>query len=124
MALDKYEGPASVLFDGSLLAEAKNIRVSGASGNTPVKTMKKQLAGRSKGAYTASLVVENAVPVAGLEQEYVEKCVANADVTIVYIQAGKRYQYDGWIDSVEQGNDTESDATFSFTMMAGPPRIL
>lgn len=122
--MDKYEGPGSIIMDGSLLAEAQSIKVSLSSNNNPVKTMKKGLAGRSKGPRQAEIAVSSAVPVAGLEQEFVEKVVDDADVQVVVVFAGRRYQYDGWIDQVSHNNDTDSASGVEFTVIAGPPQII
>lgn len=122
--MDKYEGPGSIIMDSSLLAEAQSIKVSLSSNNNPVKTMRKGLAGRSKGPRQAEIAVSSAVPIAGLEQEFIQKIVVDADVQIVVIFAGKRYQYDGWIDAASHNNDTDSASAVEFTVIAGPPQII
>jgi hypothetical protein len=121
--VDQYEGPAEVQFDQSTLAEAVSISVTHSGNNNPVVTMKRGLAGRSKGAFQSEIQVENAAPKGGLEAEFVEKCIENADVSIVHVFAGKTYTYDGWIDtdSIQQG--TDQPASLSFTVIAGPPII-
>lgn len=118
--MDHYQGAGSVLMQGSLLAEAQRVRVATKSNANPVKTMRKGLAGRSRGAPTVEITVENAVPRAGLEQPYVEACQVDADISIVVYYAGKRYQYDGWIDSVDGEMSVENAASCSLTIMAGP----
>lgn len=122
--MDHYEGPGNVLKDGSLLAEAQSVRVRGASNNSRVRTMKKGLAGRSKGPREFEITIASAVPVAGLEQEYVQQMVEDADVQIVVVFAGRRYQYDGWIDDVSHNNDTDAAAGIEYTVIAGKPSIL
>ncbi len=124
MALDKYEGPAEVQFDQSTLAEAQSVSITVNGNNNPVTTMKKGFAGRSRGATTVEIQVENAVPKGGLEAEFIEKCVENADVVITHLYAGRQYIYEGYIDSVEATQGTDAPATISFTAMAGPPTII
>lgn len=124
MALDQYEGPAEVQFDNSTLAEATSVSIQVNGNNNPVTTMKKGLAGRSRGAVTADIQVENAVPKGGLEQEFIEKCVDNADVVITHLYAGRQYIYEGYIDSVDASQGTDAPASISFTVVAGPPTIV
>ena len=124
MTQGKYEGPGKVFFGANLLAESSRVRVSINGNNRRVYTMKRGLAGRSRGPVESELTVDNAVPLAGLEEDYFEKCIANADVRIVVDQAGKRLQFDGWIDSVESEQSNDAAASLTFTVVAGPPRIL
>ena len=124
MALDKYEGPGEVQFNSRTLAEAQTISTSLASNSSEVLTMKKGLAGRSPGAKRSEISVENAVPKGGLEDEFFQLCVEDADVTITHLFAGKTYIYEGWIDTVESSQGAESPASVSFTVIAGPPRIV
>lgn len=124
MALEQYEGPGEVLFDNSAMAEATSISIQNNGNNNPVVTMKKGLAGRSRGALTVDITVENAVPKGGLEAEFIEKCVENADVTITHLMAGRQYIYDGYIDSTDTQQGTDTPASISFTVVAQPPTII
>jgi hypothetical protein len=123
-ALDDYEGPGKVFFGANALAQAKSVRFNINGNNRRVYTMKKGLAGRSRGPVETEITVDNAVPIAGLEQEYIERCVDNANVRIEIELAGKRYSWDGWIDTVEGSQSTDADAGLSYTVVAGPPQIL
>src|SRR5690348_16410446 len=124
MALDKYEGPAEVQFASSTLAEATSISLTLSGNNNPVTTMKKGFAGRSRGAMTVEIQVENAVPKGGLEAEFIEKCIENADVVITHMYAGRQYIYEGYIDSVDAQQGTDAPASLSFTVQAAPPTIV
>lgn len=124
MALDKYEGPAEVQFANSTLAEATSISLTLNGNNNPVTTMKKGFTGRSRGAMTVEIQVENAVPKGGLEAEFIEMCVENADVTITHLYAGRQYIYDGYIDSIDAQQGVDAPASISFTVMAAPPTIV
>jgi len=124
MAMENYEGPGTVILDGSLLAEAQSVRVSVMSNARPVVTMRKGLAGRSRGPVETSIDVSEAVPRAGTEQDFIGKCVADATVRIVAVFAGKRYQWEGWIDQVGTEQSAEASASLSFTVKCGPPVTL
>lgn len=124
MSLGKYEGPGEIQYNNRTLAEAMSVSITHNPNNNRVYTMKKGLAGRSRGAYEAEISVENAVPKAGLEQDFIAHCIEDADVTISVLYAGKTYIYEGFIDSVDQSQATDAAATLSFTVVAGKPRIL
>ena len=72
----------------------------------------------------ASIEVENAVPIAGLERDFNVFCVANSNVQITLVRAGRRLLFTGWIESVNGENATQSAASLSFTVVAGKPDIL
>jgi hypothetical protein len=121
--MDKYEGPGTIQMDSSTLAEATSVRVRGASNNSRVRTLRRGLAGRSKGPREFEITVANAIPVAGMEQDFIQKMIDDADVSIVVVTGGKRYQYDGWIDDISTNNDTDSAAGVEYTVIAGKPLI-
>jgi hypothetical protein len=124
MALEQYEGPGEIQFDNSTLAEATSLSIQVNGNNNPVTTMKKGLSGRSRGAVTVDIQVENAVPKGGLEKEFIEKCVENADVQITHLYAGRQYIYPGYIDSVDAQQGVDAPASISFTVVAQPPTIV
>lgn len=122
--MDRYEGPGEVQFDNSTLAEATSLSVTNAANSNAVTTMKKGLAGRSRGAPTTSIQVENAVPKAGMEAEFVEKCVQDADVTITHLFGKRRYIYEGWIEEVATTQGTDAATSLSFTFMGKLAKIV
>lgn len=124
MALERYEGPGAVYFGSNPLAESTSVSWDVNSNNNPVFTTKKGFAGFSAGATQTQVTVENAVPLAGLEHDYVERCVVKAFVTIVVAFAGKRYAVDGYIDSFGGRQGVDQAAQASFVVMGGAPRIL
>ena len=124
MPLGKYEGPGEIQFDSRTLAEASTVRASVSSNSNQVTTMKKGLAGRSRGAVVSQVTVENAIPKGGLEVEFMDKCVQDADVRITLLIAGRRMTFEGWIDTVDTSQGVNEMATISFTVTAGPPIFL
>lgn len=121
--MDKYEGPGTVIIDNSMLMEAQTMRVSVTSNNREVMTMRKGLAGRSTGPRRSEISVENAVLRAGLEQDFDRHLLADKDVAVVIVSAGRRYQFDGWIDSFDLSQSQDGPATFNISIIAGPPTI-
>lgn len=122
--MDNYQGPGEIQFNGSTLAESKSVRVQIMSNAKEQMTMAKGLAGRSKGPVKSTINIENAAPLAGLEDEFVELCVAGTYVDVVVAFAGKRYQWTGWIDTVDLDTNVENPASANLEITAGPPRIL
>lgn len=122
--LSKYAGVGEVQLDGLTLAEATSVNVSIAPNSTPVRTMKKGLAGRSRGPVESTIRVSSAIPKAGFEGAFLEKCIDDADVTIIVILANKRYAFDGWINATDFEFNTNASAGANFTVMAGKPRKL
>lgn len=118
-----YEGPGRLYFGANPLAEAKSVRWTVSGRHNAVRTMRKGFSGISRGAPETSISVQNAVPIDGLEADFVEKCIAGAEVRIVVRLAGKSYQWDAFIDEVNSEQDTETDAGVGFTAIAGPPQI-
>jgi hypothetical protein len=122
--LTQYEGPGEVQFDAKSLAEAISVSVSIAPNSQPVRTMKKGLSGRSRGPVECTIRVSNAVPKAGMEIDFLEKCINDADVTINIVVGGKRLGFDGWITGFDAEYSVGSPAGATFTVMAGKPRRL
>lgn len=119
--MDTYEGPGTVLVNNSLLMEAQQVRVSVQSNNREVMTMRKGLAGRSKGPRRSEISIECAVPRDGLEQDFDQSLLDDANVVVVVVMAGTRYQFEGWIDSYEHSQSQDGPAGFNFSIVAGPP---
>lgn len=120
----EYEGPGKVYFGANALAESKRCRFRIMGNNRKVFTMKRGLAGRSRGPVEAEVTVENAVPLAGLEEEYIAKCIENENVRLVIDFAGLQIEFNGWIDSVDGDMSTDADAGLSFTVPALKPTLL
>ncbi|MEQ8721040.1 MAG: hypothetical protein RID81_07170 [Sandaracinaceae bacterium] len=123
MAMGFYEGPGEVYFDGRLMGEANRVRFRLQSNNNPVHNFRKGLAGRSKGPRQSELTVEQAIPKAGMQADFVGKCKDDENVRIVVVVGRKRYTFDGWIDDCEVSQGVQEDAGFSFNVTAGPPTI-
>lgn len=121
-ALTQYQGPGEIQFNGKTLAEATSVSVSIAPNSTPVNTMKKGMAGRSRGPATSTIRVGNAVPVAGLEVDFIDKCIEDEDITVTIIIGSKRRSFDGYITTVDVEYSVGSAAGATFNVMAGKPR--
>lgn len=122
-AMETYEGPGTVLFANSMLMESQTVRVSVQSNNREVMTMRKGLSGRSKGPRRSEISVENAVPRGGLEAAFDDALLTDQNVEVVVVMAGRRYNFEGWIDSYEHSQSQDGPASFSFSIIAGPPSV-
>lgn len=121
--MDKYQGAGSVLVNRSLQAECASIRISTKSMASKVKTMRRGLSGRSRGGPEVEIVLESAVPKAGMETDFVTACQNDADISVVVYFAGRRYQYDGWIDTEDHEMSVDSASRVSCTVISGPAII-
>lgn len=124
MALDNYEGAGQIQINGRTLAEADTVRMRNISNNNRVYTMRKGLAGHSKGPNETEFAVTNAVPKAGLEDDFVEKVLSGEYFDITFVSAGKRYIVQCWCEDSEFALGSRDAAEFSFNCVGGPPRIL
>ncbi len=122
--LSDYEGPGQIFWNGSLLGEAKSVKVSHKGNGSDVNTMHKGFAGQSKGAFKATITVENMIPVAGLEKRMREALIDFKNVKLVVVSAGYRLAYDCKIDEDDSDNSIENAASYSFTAVAGKPKVL
>lgn len=122
--LQDYESGGEIQFNNSTLAEATSVQVETSSNKKPVTTIKKGFAGGAAGAAMTRITVENAVPKAGLEAEFIALCQAGTECTVLRYLAGQRYSYNGYIESVSEQGNVDNAASLSFTMMAGPAKIL
>lgn len=121
MALEQYEGPGTLIFDGDIQAEAQTVRLAYNSNARPVTTMRKGLAGRSVGPGQTDISITSALPRAGMEGDFLSKCVANAFVRVVVVVAGKRYQVEGWIQDVSVDQSQDNPASVSCNVTGRPP---
>lgn len=121
MAMEEYEGPGTVIFDGDIQAEAMTVRFSFNSNARPVTTMRKGLAGRSIGPGQSDIAITSALPRAGMEGKFLAKCVANAFCRVVMVVAGKRWQVEGWVQDVSVDQSQDNPASVSCNVVGGPP---
>lgn len=122
MAMEDYEGPATLIFENDIQAEAQSVRVTVSSGANPVKTMRKGLAGKSDGAGQCDIAVTSAVPKAKLEGDFIRVCVRKAFVRVVFVLAGIRYQVEGWVQDVTVNQQQDTQATVDVNIMGGLPQ--
>lgn len=123
MANTVYEGPGKVYIGANLLAEATRVRLQINGNNRRVRTMQKGAAGRSRGAVDSEGTIDNAIPLAGLEEEFIEKVIDNADVRLVVDVAGKLVQVDGWLEDVEITQGVDDTATATANFLGGVPKL-
>lgn len=119
-----YEGPCQVFYQSKLLADATNCRIVHSGNGSDVNTMHSGYAGLAKGAFKSEITVENAVAVGGLEAEFDEHVIEQSTIRIVIVRGGKRLGYKAKIDRTESDNSIESAASFSWTALAGKPKII
>ena len=117
--LDNYEGPAKLQLDGDTVAEITTARIRVNGNNRRVFTMRKGLAGRSRGPRETELSLEGAVPKAGYETDFLTMLIEDDNLRLVWNTGGKRLTVNFWLDDWEQSASTDGPASFSVNG-AGP----
>jgi|GEM_PF-6460529 len=120
--LGDYEGPGQVFYQGSLLAEAKSVRISHQGNGSDVNTMHRGFAGLARGAFRSEVTVTSAVPKGGMEKDFTQAIIDQATVRVVVVRGGQRLGYAGKINTEESENSIESAAEHNFTLVAGVPK--
>jgi hypothetical protein len=124
MSTRDYAGPGVIYYNGSVLAEAQSIRVRFISNNNRVRTMKRGLAGRSRGPRETEVSVSNAVPQEGIERDYINDLLADRSVRLGFKVANRTVQSDGWTDGADWEAGTDTPQSFSFDFVGGPAQVI
>lgn len=96
----EYSRPYSIFLDGAPLAEAENCEVNYASGDNPVRTLAKGLAGFSDGAEEVSLRFRNAIPLRGMEKDFAAICMGHQTVQFTVKEANAVSTFEGRLMTV------------------------
>lgn len=120
----KYQGACEVAFNSSVLAEAKTVSIELTNNSKREVTMAKGFAGSALGPVMNEITVDSAVPLVGLEADFIAACVVTATVQITVAYAGKRYTFNAVIESVSLKAGAEEASLISFKAVAGPATAL
>lgn len=122
--MDLYEGPAEILLNGRLLAQATKASTDIKGNNNPVTTMIGGLVGKSDGPTTSQLAIESAMPRKGMEADFRTLVIEKRICTVVVKSANQRVQFIGWFEDTSWSNAPDAASFTSATFMAGKPKIL
>ena len=119
MALQKYEKGA-LFVDSVLVAEATNVSLDHDPKLNAIETMQKGFAGASPGAEMTNVEFANAVPVAGLEIDFLSKMQGVKVVEVTLFAHGKKTTMKGFVSKCSQKYGVNQAAEFSVSMICAP----
>lgn len=122
--VDRYQGPAEIWVNGRAQYEAQSISWSAKGNNNKVLTLRKGLAGKADGPRETEITIKSAVPIKGLEFNWIRFVQEGKTCSIVFKIGGTRFQCAGWIDSSDGDSATDSPTSISGVFMGGPMQII
>ncbi len=90
-----YSGPGFIRYNGRNILQSKKIDFDFDSQNNDVNTSLLGRAGHSVGPKKVTVSIESAVPLAGLEVDWIGICDAQGEITIDFVLARKTYTCTG-----------------------------
>jgi len=120
MATDKYSSMFFVL-DGQLLCETHTVEWDYDPANNIVKTQQKGFAGITPGAGGITVTVDNAVPRAGTEVDYMSLVKNRTAVEGIIVEGAKKLVSKGFINRLRGKGGVNQDTTRSFEFVGGEP---
>lgn len=110
----QYSPPGYVLFQGRPVLQASTISMDIQTDNKDVNTLLLDRAGHSAGPIKVVISVNNAIPQAGPEFDWVAVSLAQVEVPLGFVIAGKTYNCEGDIRSVKIDTSTDKANELSF----------
>lgn len=112
----EYSGAATIVLNGTALAQCDNAQLSVASNDNAVMTLAQGHAGFSDGAETCDLSFDNAIPVAGLEQNFDRFVRDHETVTFGFRIANTIFELSGRFLTLEitSSTNTPNKAALTF----------
>lgn len=109
-----YSGPGFVLFRGRPVLQANTVSMDVQTDNKDVNTLLLGRAGHSAGSKKIQLSVNSAIPLGGLEFDWVGVANAQQEVSLAFKLANKTYNCTGDVRSVKLDTSTEKANEVSF----------
>lgn len=119
MALQKFEKGA-VFIDGVLVAMATSCSLDHDPKLNPIETMQLGFAGVSPGSEMTTLELASAVPVAGMEIDFLDKMQSIKVVEVTLFAHSQKTTFKGFVSKCSQKYGTNQAAEFSITMIGAP----
>lgn len=122
--VSSYQGPAEIWVNSRAQFECQSINWSIKGNNNKVLTMRKGLAGKADGPRESEATIKSAIPLKGVEFNYIRMVLEGKTCSLVFKVGGMRVQVTGWFESSDGDAATDSAASFSGTFMGGPPKLV
>jgi len=113
-----YSGPGYITYRGVPVLQSSSITVDYDSGNKDVDTLLLGRAGHSRGSKKFTINVENPVPAAGFEVDWMALGLAQGEVELGFVLAGKTWNFVGDIRTTNLRSGVDNPNTQSFTYHA------
>ncbi len=113
----------SIFVDGEPLAEATKISVKHTSGGNDINTMAKGAAGESPGVQRAMVTISSAVPVVGVEKDFLDLLQSGKLVEVVVFAHGKKKTFEGFVRDFDEDYDVSSPSVHNVTISCGPADV-
>jgi hypothetical protein len=110
----KFSGPGFVRRGATTLLKATSIDFSFESGNTDVDTLLEERAGHSAGPKKVTINIDEAIPTAGLEVDWVAVSASADEVDLDFVIAGRTYQCRGDVRDAKIGTGVGKPNTIAF----------
>lgn len=113
----KLYSNAEVFINGSLMAEESSVSVAKKSGLNPVFTVANGLAGATKGAATAEVSIESAVPSADFEFNPDSFMLVGEVVELRVVMANRETNCKGFITDATYSHSVNDSSKLSMTLL-------
>lgn len=111
---EPYSGPGYISYRGRPQLQSESIEMSFDSGNKDVDVLLLGRAGHSAGADKVMFSVNQAIPKAGMEVDWVAVSAAKAQIDLTFTIAGRAYNASGDVRTVKVGTTTGNPNSVSF----------
>jgi hypothetical protein len=111
-----YSGPGYITYRGVPVLQSSLINVELDTANKDVDTMLLGRAGHSRGSKKFTITIENPIPKAGFEIDWMGLALVQGEVELGFVLAGKTWNYIGDIrtSGLKSGVDTANSQTLSY----------
>jgi hypothetical protein len=110
-----YSGPGFVLYRGVPVLQASSVNFQVQTDNKDVNTLLLGRAGHSRGPKKVQVQVENAVPQAGLEVDWIGVANAQAEIALTFRVAGKTWNCVGDVREADIKSGVDNPNMLSMT---------
>lgn len=111
-----YSGPAFIRYNGRPILQSNKVTLDFQSNNNDVNTSLLGRAGHSTGAKKVVVSVESAVPIGGLEVDWIGLCDAQAEVALDFVFARRTYSCTGDIRSANLSHSVDDANAVNFEL--------
>lgn len=121
--VSSYQGPAEIWLNSRALFEVQSIDWSVKGNNNKVHTMRRGLAGKSDGPRESETTLKNAIPIKGLEFNFIQYVLSGKPCSLVFKVGGTRVTIPGWFEEASGNSATDSSSSITGAFVGGVPKL-